>query len=112
MGAKPKKSRSGARSSSVKRSAVKRTPASRTPARKAAGKAAQGKASTSRRSGATVDGYVGGLVGWQRDAAEQLRSLIRDAAPHATESFKWGQPVYEENGPFCYFKTAPEHITF
>lgn len=25
---------------------------------------------------------------------------------------KWGQPVYEEDGPICYFKSFSDHVTF
>jgi len=52
----------------------------------------------------TVDGYISGLDGWQRDVAAQLRQIVREAAPEAKESIKWAQPVYESHGPFCYIK--------
>jgi hypothetical protein len=106
MGAKPKKTSSAAKGSAGKRGQAKRAPARRTPARKAAGK------TTKSNGGKTVEAYVAGLRGWQRDAAQQLRALVRAAAPNATESFKWGQPIYEQNGPFCYFKSSADHITF
>ncbi|HUS67529.1 MAG TPA: DUF1801 domain-containing protein [Kofleriaceae bacterium] len=99
MGAKPK--------------TTKRTPAKRTPARKAAAATAKPvRKPSGARAGATVDAYVAGLSGWQKDAASRLREIIRAAAPDATESIKWGQPVYEDNGPVCYFKANSEHITF
>lgn len=62
--------------------------------------------------GKTVEDYVRGLEGWQADVAAELRRVIRDAAPELTEAIKWGQPVYEWNGPVCYFKAHKNHVTF
>ena len=99
MGAKPK--------------TTKRTPAKRTPARKAKTAAAKPvRKPSGARAGAPVDAYNASLTGWQKDAATRLREVIRAAAPDATEAIKWGQPVYEDNGPVCYFKANSEHITF
>jgi hypothetical protein len=55
---------------------------------------------------------MAGLAGPLADVAARLRHLVLGAAPSATESIKWGQPVYEDNGPFCYFKANTGHITF
>jgi hypothetical protein len=60
----------------------------------------------------TVDGYISGLAGWQVDVAVRLRRIILDAAPEAKESFKWAQPVYEINGPFCYLKAFKDSVNF
>ncbi|HKE16503.1 MAG TPA: DUF1801 domain-containing protein [Kofleriaceae bacterium] len=98
MGAKPKKTGTAARVPAKQ----KRTPARRVPARRAASSAAHG----------SVDGYVAGLSGDVAEIAERLRHLVMGAAPSAVESIKWGQPVYEDNGPFCYFKAGAGHITF
>lgn len=59
-----------------------------------------------------MDGYVGKLPEGQRQIVESLRRLIREAAPQATEAFKWAQPVYEMNGPFAYIKAFGEHVNF
>ncbi|MEZ4770513.1 MAG: DUF1801 domain-containing protein [Caldilineales bacterium] len=60
----------------------------------------------------TVDAYIAGLEGWQQEAAVRLRGLIKGAAPDARESFKWSQPVYEQGGPFCYFKAFKSSLNF
>ena len=97
MGAKPK--------------TTQRTPAKRTPARKAKTAAAKPvRKPSGARAGATVDAYIASLTGWQKDAATRLREVIRAAAPDATEAIKWGQPVYEDNGPVCYFKVTEESL--
>ena len=102
MGAKPKKTGSAARVPAKKKPA----PARRVPARKASSKAGR------KARPMTVDGYVAGLSGDLAAAARRLRQVVLSAAPSATEAFKWGQPVYEDNGPFCYFKASQDHITF
>ena len=103
MGAKPKQTRSAAG-----KSGAKRTPARRVPARKTAQKSMKAGSGT----GKTVEAYVAGLDGWQADAAGRLRDVVRSAAPSLVESIKWGQPVYEDNGPVCYFRSSADHITF
>jgi len=101
MGAKPRKAEPAAQRPAGKT----RQPASRVPPRRAAG--ARG-----RMGEESVESYVTGLSGPLAGAAERLRQLILGAAPSASESIKWGQPVYEDNGPFCYFKAHTNHITF
>jgi hypothetical protein len=59
----------------------------------------------------TVDRYVAKLKPPQREIVEALRRLVREAAPEATEAFKWAQPVYEQNGPFAFIKAHPNHVT-
>ena len=102
MGAKPNKSGSAAKVPAKK----SRAPARRVPARRASSKSGR----TSREQ--TVDSYVAGLDGDLADVAGRLRALVMGAAPSASESIKWGQPVYEDNGPFCYFKASTGHVTF
>jgi hypothetical protein len=60
----------------------------------------------------TVDEYVAGLEGWQAEAVSALRQLVREAAPKASEAWKWGQPVYEENGPLAWIKAYKAYINF
>ena len=59
-----------------------------------------------------VDAYVEALPPAQRAIATRLRRLVKAAAPKATESIKWAQPVYEDNGPFAFMKKASAHVTF
>jgi hypothetical protein len=60
--------------------------------------------------GRTVDDYIGRLSGWQSMVAKMLRRSIKRAAPDSTEVIKWSQPVYEENGPFAYFRVQGKQI--
>lgn len=65
---------------------------------------------SARARGLTVDEYIGRLDGWQGEAAMRLRDIVRRAAPGAVESIKWGQPVYESDGPFCYIRAFPSCV--
>lgn len=70
-------------------------------------------AKVSPLQGVAVDEFVAKkLTAGQAEIVNALRQIMRAAAPKATESLKWGQPVYEENGPFAYIKPAKNHITF
>lgn len=59
-----------------------------------------------------VDEYISNQDGWKGDIIAQLRTLVTNAAPEAKESFKWAQPVYELNGPFCYMKAFKNSVNF
>ncbi|MFQ5944817.1 MAG: DUF1801 domain-containing protein [Anaerolineae bacterium] len=60
----------------------------------------------------TVEEYVEMLDGWQKDVAADIRKTVHEAAPDAKESIKWAQPVYEDNGPFAYFRAFKSHLNF
>ncbi len=59
----------------------------------------------------TVDDYVASIPAPLDGVASALRRAIRGAAPEAVESVKWGQPVYDSNGPFAALKAHPRHVT-
>jgi hypothetical protein len=61
---------------------------------------------------AAVDAYVERLEAWQREVIQRVRRLVREMAPEAAESIKWGQPVFERGGPFAYVRPAGSHVTF
>jgi hypothetical protein len=59
----------------------------------------------------TVDAYVERLPADQQRIVGALRQIIKSAAPSASESIKWAQPVYEAHGPFAYIKAHRAHVT-
>lgn len=63
-------------------------------------------------AGKSIEGYVDGLSGWQKQAVERLCALVRAAAPDAVGSIKWAQPVFEDHGPFCYVRAFTQHVNF
>ena len=60
----------------------------------------------------SVDDYIAGLEGWQSGVVSRVRDIVSDSAPDATASIKWSQPVFEQNGPFCYIRAFKNHVNF
>lgn len=60
----------------------------------------------------SVDEYIASLEEWQAQLAAALRQLVLGASPALHERFKWAEPVYEAEGPVCYFKAHARHLTF
>jgi hypothetical protein len=58
------------------------------------------------------DAWAERLDGWQADALKLIRALVARHAPKATLAIKWGQPVWDHNGPMAFAKPAKNHITF
>jgi hypothetical protein len=69
--------------------------------------------SVSPLRGTAVEDWVRNkATGWQVQVVERLLSVARKAAPGATLSIKWAQPVLEKNGPVAFIKVAKAHVTF
>jgi hypothetical protein len=63
--------------------------------------------------GMPIDAWISSAVtGWQATTIRALIDLVREVAPESKASIKWGQPVFESNGPFAYIKPAKTHVTF
>jgi TfoX/Sxy family transcriptional regulator of competence genes len=63
--------------------------------------------------GMAVDEWVEKKAkGWQKQAIERLLAIGQKAAPKATVSIKWAQPVFELDGPVAFIKPAKAHVTF
>ncbi|MBA2570745.1 MAG: DUF1801 domain-containing protein [Chloroflexi bacterium] len=60
---------------------------------------------------ATVDEYLAGLPDDRRKTAESLRAAVLSAEPGIRESVKWGQPVFDVNGPVVALKSHAHHAT-
>jgi hypothetical protein len=110
---------------SAKRAAKKiaKKGATRRPVKKAAGskraKATARKSSarpTPKQSplkGMPVDRWIAAKArGWQGDVVRALVALVRDTAPDSVASIKWGQPVFESNGPFAWVRASKAHVSF
>ncbi|MBX5482304.1 MAG: DUF1801 domain-containing protein [Myxococcaceae bacterium] len=61
----------------------------------------------------TVEDFIAQKVPppWKGVMAE-LRMTVKTAVPEANECIKWGQPVYELNGPFAWMKPFCRHVGF
>jgi len=61
----------------------------------------------------TVDEYIAGFPGNIQAILKQVRTVIKQAAPQATESISWEMPAYKLNGkPLVYFAGHKKHIGF
>lgn len=60
----------------------------------------------------SIDAYAKDLDDWRGDVVRELDALVRKAAPGATGSIKWAQPVYELQGPFAYLKAFTSAVNF
>jgi len=58
----------------------------------------------------SVDEYIEGQEKWAADVIVELRSLLREYAPEAKESFKWAQAVFDDHGPFCFIRAFDDGV--
>jgi hypothetical protein len=116
-GAKPaaaKKSKASA--AAKKKSAAKKPAAANKPA---AGKSVAKKKSAAKKSdasksvstgGKTIESYTAQFPDWRGVALNRIREVITAAAPDASASIKWAQPVFEHNGPFAFMRAHTKHV--
>ncbi|MGE0790359.1 MAG: DUF1801 domain-containing protein [Sandaracinaceae bacterium] len=84
--------------------------AARASAPAAAAKPARKTAPPENKKKPTVDEYLGGLSGWMSIVGQMVRRSFAHAAPDATSSVKWAQPVWEDHGPFAYLRAYGNHM--
>ena len=59
----------------------------------------------------SIDEYVASLDGdWRAAAVASLRRIVYAAAPNASSTIKWAQPVWESDGPFAYVKAFERSV--
>jgi hypothetical protein len=66
----------------------------------------------SKSSGKTIQGYVSALRSDQKKIVSSLIEIVQESAPRSKLSIKWAQPVFEQNGPFCYIRGFKNHVNF
>jgi hypothetical protein len=110
----PKKAATKTKVAPAKAAPAKAAPAKAAPA-KSGGTKTAAKRVTPKESplkGMPVEQWLKEKTsGWQAEAVGRLVGLVQQAAPEATSSIKWGQPVFESNGPFAYIRPAKAHVT-
>ncbi len=55
-------------------------------------------------------GYVNSFQDWRGGLLKELRTLINQTAPELTEDFKWGVPVWTNNGLVCAISAFKDHV--
>jgi hypothetical protein len=63
-----------------------------------------------RTEHADVDAYIADQPESLADRLRELRAIIREEAPDAVESIKWGHPNWEIDGNVCYVSAFTEHV--
>lgn len=65
-----------------------------------------------KRVPATVDEYIAGFPDDIQKLLQQIRKIICEAAPQATETISWSMPTYKLNGNLVHFTGNKKHIGF
>lgn len=60
----------------------------------------------------TVDEYIKNAPEKAQEMLREIRALLREVAPQAKESIKWGSPVFEENRILFAYAAFKDHINF
>jgi uncharacterized protein YdhG (YjbR/CyaY superfamily) len=58
----------------------------------------------------TVDAYIAAAPKELQGKLKELRAIIREAAPSATEQISYGMPYYSYKGRLAYFSLSKAHI--
>jgi uncharacterized protein YdhG (YjbR/CyaY superfamily) len=60
----------------------------------------------------TMDEYIEAAPEQAREKLRELRALLKKVAPKATESLKWGSPVFEEGRILFSYSAHKSHLNF
>jgi len=61
---------------------------------------------------ATVDEYIEMAPAEAQGMLHELRAILRDVAPGASESLKWGSPVFEQGRILFSYAAYKSHLNF
>lgn len=67
---------------------------------------------TSKVKFTTIDEYIAAFPADQQPALEEMRKIIREAAPGAREVIGYGMPAFRTEEILVYFARAKNHIGF
>ncbi len=59
-----------------------------------------------------VDAYIAKSAEFAQPILRELRAIIHEGCPEATETIKWGMPFFEYKGPVCYLAAFKHHCGF
>lgn len=60
----------------------------------------------------TVDEYIAAAPPAAQEKLQEIRAILKEVAPKATEAIKWGQPVLEEKRILFAFSAFKTHLNF
>ena len=68
---------------------------------------------TDRKTAGSIDAYIAGFPAPTQEALQTMRSLIREAAPEATETISYAIPTFDLRGRhLVHFAGFARHIGF
>jgi uncharacterized protein YdhG (YjbR/CyaY superfamily) len=67
---------------------------------------------TDNTPSATIDQYIARFPGDVQDILQRIRTIVKDAAPNATEAIKYQIPTFVLNGNLVHFAAYSNHIGF
>lgn len=66
-----------------------------------------------RRVAASIDEYIAGFPLDTQARLQEVRALVREAAPGATETISYAIPTFDLKGRhLCHFAAFTEHLSF
>lgn len=68
--------------------------------------------STSKKQFQTIDEYIATFPENVQDILQEIRKVIRGAAPDAEEAISYGMPTFKLNGNLVHFAAYEKHIGF
>jgi hypothetical protein len=57
-----------------------------------------------------IDAKIKELGDWRGETLARVRKIIKDAVPGVVEAWKWGIPVWEQDGIICTGETYKEKV--
>lgn len=60
----------------------------------------------------TVDEYIDAAPMEAQEKLHKIRAVLKEIVPNATETLKWGKPVYEEKRILFSFSAYKSHLNF
>jgi uncharacterized protein YdhG (YjbR/CyaY superfamily) len=66
----------------------------------------------SKSKPATVDQYIKEAPKEAQEKLHEIRAILKKVAPKATETLKWGSPVFEEGRILFSYSAHKSHLNF
>lgn len=63
-----------------------------------------------RAAAELINKLIAELPPWQGQLIALIRKLVHEAAPEITEEWKWGAPVWSQNGLICSAGAFQDHV--
>jgi hypothetical protein len=65
---------------------------------------------TTPKASQLITKYISDTGDWRGTTLAKLRKIILEASPELVEEWKWGSPVWSQNGPVCSAGAFKGHV--